>query len=230
VLGLLLARALGLGARLERPPGEAVFVRLAALWHVVPILALFLVSSLAATSVFVPRYLLCTAPGFALLAAWAARALAPAAVRGLVAAAVVLASATHAESRLDDWRSAAVTARAELRGDRTPVLVPTVFIEGRQLEWLDDPEKRSYLLAPFSFYPVEGELVVLPCTFAGKSLDMAEGAATRLAGAERILLVAQPGHGLVPWLAWRLGREGLEARAIDCGTPSVYVFERAKPR
>ena len=50
--------------------------------------------------------------------------------------------------------------RAERSEPEHAVLMHPAFVESAQLDWFDDPEKRSYLLSLFSYYPVAGEVML----------------------------------------------------------------------
>jgi hypothetical protein len=194
-------------------------------------MVLFVVSCLTPAQLFVPRYYaVATAPGTALLIAWAIRTMRSARTRMVIitGAAVWLGLSTPYPETSSGWRAAAAAVRS-VRGDsETPVLVYSELIESRQIEWLEDKEKSSYLLAPVAFYPIGGAAIPLPWSVEGDAATYLEGIAkTRLEQHGRFVLVAATATKFRTWFDRRMQAVGFTAR--DVGTferLSVVVFDR----
>ena len=109
----------------------------------------------------------------------------------------------------------------------TVVLVQPGFTESDQLNWLTDPERRSFLLAPVSYYPIPGRVVLLPA-----NIDLSTQQFVRqqiraaLPGADRVVLVTPGSPVTAPWLDEFLG-EGWTHRDLPTGDlPVVTEFSR----
>jgi len=129
-----------------------------------PPLTLFAASWATAPQFLNGRYLVSATPGTALLVAWGLMTLRPEAVRRATMWTLAILTAVAFSiwaDHTDDWRSAvgAVAANAD---EETLVLARVGLVEAKQVDWLTDPERSAYLLAPFSFYPVAADPVALP--------------------------------------------------------------------
>jgi mannosyltransferase len=219
-----------LGAQKERlslvMPGPAADVKFAAIWHVLPILIMWTISTLTPLSLFVARYFIAAAPGLALLAALAVRSFESARTRTLVMAAVGILACTFTatDSRHLDLRDIANEARSNIPKPATPVFVESGFVESMQLPWFEDQEKRSYLLAPLSLYPLEGDIVGLPQNLKPDGVAYLSSAlAQKLPGADTVVVVAPWEDEYPAWFEGRLLTEGFKRRPTREG---VTVFER----
>src|SRR4051794_17489430 len=139
------------------------FVPLLVLWISVPLSVLIAVTLFTDADLAVARYTLVFVPGAVLALALLLRAVEPDTGRRIIAlcvaigAIVALARVHHAS----DWRGSIATVNA-IADDRSVVIVQPGFTESGQDTWLHDPERRSFLLAPLAFYPVDGQVVLLP--------------------------------------------------------------------
>ena len=112
----------------------------------------------------------------------------------------------------EDWRGAVAFAGATADAD-TLVLVHPAFVESAQPDWLEDPDRRSYLLSPLAYYPLDAEVVLLPFVLdaVGRALSRRASSATGSSERDRFLLVTN--YADVPFASWldgRLGPTGLE--------------------
>lgn len=200
-------------------------------WCVLPPLALWLISSVSAPYFLNGRYLVSATPAVALLVTWGMAALRPAfARRVMVVALAVLTALTFTLwfHRADDWRRAIATAASVSAGD-TLVLARVGLVEAKQVEWLSDPERRAYVLAPFSFYPLGPDPVPLPLFPHVPGADAYLEALLDGPVAEqgRFVLIEQ-GDVYRVWLDERLGRLGWTSRVVGGHTePEVTVFTRS---
>ena len=200
-------------------------------WAAAPPVALWLVSVVSAPYFINGRYLVSATPGIALLVAWGVAALRPgAAQRSFVVALAVLTPivVTLWFHRDDDWRSAVRTAATVTEQD-TVVLARVRLVEAKQVDWLHDPEKRSYVLAPFSFYPLPVEPIPLPLFphDPGADVYLEETLDGPVASAGRFVLIEQ-GDVYRAWLDERLGPLGWSSAQVgSVEEPEVTVFTRA---
>jgi 4-amino-4-deoxy-L-arabinose transferase-like glycosyltransferase len=217
-LGLAFLLAYLRGSRWRRPAGDGASWLLVALWHLVPPAAVLALAAVTPLGVAVSRYWSGALPGLALLLALGASAIAARRVRTTAALLLALALSCGLEGRYDDWRG----ATEELQRAATPgaaVLVVSPFVEGRELAWLTDEEKRSYLLAPFAFYPVDAEITLLP--YGERRYA---GAVKPVLGRSRIVVVARAETALA-WFEGNLWVHGYFSQWSRHGSLSVVTFD-----
>jgi mannosyltransferase len=217
-------------ARADEPhlPGGAGF---ALAWFTVPFLTVVAVTQLTASDVLIPRYLSSVLPAVALLLAllttrfgdrWAQLAV------GIVVCGVALtrvSTTTHTE---EDWRAAAAAERALVTSAATPVLLFSGFIEGNRPDWLEDPERASYLNAPAAAYPLEGEVRALPFSINAETEPYLQGLVADLAGHERFVLLTRGTDPFNAYLLSRLEPVGYRSSLVAnvSGQILLYSFER----
>jgi hypothetical protein len=121
-----------------------------------------------------------------------------------VAIVAILAFGSPVKSN-QDWR-AAVSHLQDLSDGDTLILAHPKLIESRQLGWFDDPERLSYLLSPFSYYPVPGELILLPNLLDDPGVVdyLDELTTTRLEPSEGFLMITRAPE--IPYREWLDGR------------------------
>jgi len=151
-------------------PTFSSLVVIAAWWLLQP-LALFTVSRLTGSSMFLGRYLYLGLPGTALAATLAAAYFIPAAYWkpiSLVFAAGVLLMLGEWRERWplhhgSDWRLAAHTIdQLAINNPNTPVLCPSPFIEARPPVWTPDYKLPGFLYSQLPVYPFRGKPYLLP--------------------------------------------------------------------
>lgn len=228
LFGLLLAHWAG---ATSLRGGQAVGLRLLLTWLILPPTLLFLIAWLTPFKLFVPHYALTSAPALALLVGWLIRCLEPLRARMIVAATVVVLAGVTLRGELryrEDWRGAAAAVRLVEDSD-TPIVVLSGLSESSQIDWLVDPERASYLLSPFSAYPVRGRLLLLPSSTVGPGLaDHVDRVLSVLVQARRFVLVARgDGRDVERFLRERTSAVGFRTQRVG-GIPGVFVavFER----
>jgi hypothetical protein len=165
-------------------------------WVLVPALTLFAISRLTSMKIFLEHYLITIVPGVVLILAALIRSCTSMPggqrrsfadrlpVREILATIVVLVAVSiflvkRNWTSLEDWRFAVRTAQSYQGGpgSSVPVFFDSSLIEAKQLEWLSDPVKKSYLLAPLAAYPMDGKVFALPFTLED---DASKGYASNL--------------------------------------------------
>lgn len=219
--------------RLRMKSGSLMFL---GAWIAFPCLALMSIAYAAGLNVTPERYFSSVLPPVALLFALITRGIGlPWAQVG--SAAVFAAFAmwrTDLPPNLDeDWRAAAEIVRTRVVDEDTPVLLHSGYIEGAQIDWLRDPERSSYLNAPASMYPMEGDLVALPYdSEAPASQPYLESLLTReLGGASHFVLVQRSLEPYSVWFDERLRPEGYTMTFVSdlAGQIQIYEFTRRGP-
>jgi len=230
--GALAARAIG---RLDVQPASA---RDGGLLLVIgsflgPPSALFIISLFSDTSVFQDRYLLAAAPGLASFTGWLIGWLRPARARAVVVTALILAGLlvfggrTHGH---DGWREAAIRVGELVDDPATPVLLQGGLVESGQRDWLEDPERAQYLMAPLSPYPMEGEPIPLPYVMTDVAESYLEDlVAERLDDEDMFVVVMRyPFVPFVLWLEARLKPAGFR-HSFDGGFGQIEVHTFHRP-
>ena len=137
------------------------------IWYAAPVLLFFGYSWIRGSSLFFWRFYLWYTPAIALLVALMLRAIEPARPRALVV--VMICFFTFISPRdwlIEDWRGAAATIRkSETTNPYTPILLYTGLVELDNPKWRRDPERRDYFLAPFRYYSISSEPILLPSIF-----------------------------------------------------------------
>ncbi len=226
---------LGKNVSFVLPPLRAAVWLLLVAWTALPPTIVFLVSELSSVQMFLSRYFLCSEAGLALLVAVLLRGFDPSGLR--VGAATLFAVITIvAYSReahvLEDWREMSTVLRAEIGAD-TPLLLNAGFIEAADADWLAlpaDDDRKSFLLAPTSYYAMPGVVSVLPYRLDDATrIYMENVVAPSLEGVDRFAAVARQRRD--PWIrAWFDGRyvaHGYTARELYSSS-SLYavLYER----
>lgn len=207
--------------RVRREDVHASFIRLPGwviAWAVAPPLVILLVSWLTPVELFVPRYFLPSVPAVALLVGWALRRVGPVSVRvglaGMLAIASVASFARTAHAP-DDWRSAISAANSLAGGRASTVLLRSGFVEARRPEWLADPARRGFLLAPLAAYHLAAPAVAVPFDLRGETQPYFRDILTKaMVRSERLILVTSlAGAAFDPWIARELAPAGFEGGA-----------------
>jgi hypothetical protein len=136
-------------------------------WLTLPPAMLFLLARLTPIKLFVPRYYAYTLPAFALVWAMFISCVKHNKQRMIlvsVASLAMVASTwgTTPWPLVPDWRVTAGILRQQSPAPNTPVFVRSGFVEAKSAEWLKDPARLGFVLAPFRMYPVPGAIVALP--------------------------------------------------------------------
>ncbi|HKJ30643.1 MAG TPA: glycosyltransferase family 39 protein [Balneolales bacterium] len=138
------------------------------IWYLLPALGVFLFSVSSTASLFVPRYYLWSLPPLSMLMGRLFSHITP--VRSKCIIVTLLAGLMFVYGGIrtpftEDWSSAIAYVRPKTCGLSIPVLASTGLAESRDTSWIINPEKRSYLLSPFSVYRLDKTPLLLPAYF-----------------------------------------------------------------
>ena len=233
VLGLLLGIGLArTGRRVSFgwPARKRPVVLLMVPWLCIPPTVLFVASVFLDQMLMAPRYYVSAAPAAAGLFGLCLAGVHPAGARRVVAVVVAVVAILASGGPLkngSDWRGAMSYADARLAADEVVLLHPG-FIESRQIDWFSDPTRRSYLLAPASFYPLRGDVIGVPYELdADAEAYMEDLVASQLLEEDRFLLVSSAPTSFVSWLQGRLERLGWRKQTLGSfGIVDVVEFVR----
>jgi hypothetical protein len=224
--------------RFARPSLPPAVITLLGYWAVSAPLALFVISYLIPSKLFIPRYWSSAAPGLALLIAWAIRGFEPGRARMAVTLAIAgCALLVNGGARLtvrhsaENWRDAVAAVRATA-SPQTPVLFRSAFIEAASPRFFSDPANRGILLSPLSYYPPAGRIIVLPYRADPPAIvDLESVVLDQIESNASFLLISSDEEtGFRAWLEGRLHPAGFRSRPLgDFGAVSVDIFERAVP-
>jgi len=189
-------------------------------WLVIPI------TLLCATDRVEDRYTLVSAPAAVLLVSLGFRWIEPASARRIIVLALAILSviALGGAHHADDWRGALGTVDLGADG-RSAVILQTGFQQADQLASFADPEERSFLASPASFYGVGGRLFLFP-NDVGPATEEFEGRQVAMAmeGSDRIFLVTGS-VGAETWLSEVLRPTGWVGTQLPTnGQPLVFEF------
>jgi hypothetical protein len=165
IAALLITRIIekNMSWRKERLVSKQFFFFL--IWFFCPALFLFAVSKISGTSIFLYHYYCWASPATALVVANILIYIQPERAR-MVAVVfffmffifISIISPKFSEG----WREAVNFINSSNMSKEKLVLAWPGLLEQRVFEWLKSPEKRDYLLAPFSFYSLAGKAFLLP--------------------------------------------------------------------
>jgi 4-amino-4-deoxy-L-arabinose transferase-like glycosyltransferase len=196
-----------------------------------PTIVCFLISRLSSAQVFLPRYLLSTAPGAALLAGCVIRAFGPEKVRRIMAAVMVLlvtgafAVVYRFHHGGEDWRATMAAVRSTTAGTDTPVLFSSVFAQSSSPLVFANPNMKDLLRAPTLMYPPGGRVIVLPFKAGSSYLKMVlEEAASH----DRFLLVSD--GQTTSWFRERMAERHASIEELPSSSgPLVTIFRPLVP-
>jgi mannosyltransferase len=229
-LGALIARAEG-RVGLSSPPVRPATLALLTPWLLAPPAFLFLVSVATPVKLMSPRYFVWCVPAAAIFAAWGLRSFDDRRSRRIVAAVLAIlavATSSGAAKYGEEWAAASAFVLTRVDDD-TPVLLHAAFIESAQIEWLDDPERGSYLSAPASRYSMGSDVRNLPYVVNDEAIRYVDALLPSVTGGNRFFVVTR--YPFVPWPAWiraDLRDEGWRGHlASSFGVIQVWEYERA---
>ena len=137
---------------------------LLAWWLLAPI-TFFLASLFSETSIFIQRYFLWTYASVAILLSMLVQRIQPVQLRWMtlsVFALLTLLGDGTAKGEFEDWRRVPAILRDFKLAADSPIFLYSGLVESKEIAWLDDEERRGYFLAPFSYYRVDQDIVLLP--------------------------------------------------------------------
>jgi len=238
VLGLVFASVMALvtpGVHLASHRSRDTATTLFLVWALTPPFLLYLISLVSPAKPFLARYAMGAIPGLSLLVATLLRSVEPARMRRMAALAILCAALLKSfgvSRHFEDWRGAANEA-SKYTG--APVLVRSGTIESRDVSWLVNPDTRDYMIAPFTYYHVDADVIPLPFELEsnGALRYMESVLEQSLRDADRFVLVARAfgDEGrTATWLRGRLGPRGFCSRSLGSfGFIDATLFERRLP-
>ena len=215
----------------EPPPSRGRAWGLWLGWSLAAPVVLTALSLLTPASFLVHRYWSAAVPALAGIAGIGIACIGPRKARRVIVAItaiVVIFGIAGTQKYNEGWREAADLVN-EVSDPSTPVLIRPGLVESAQLDWLRDPERASYLLAPSAAYDFGGDLILLPYLVDDGSIEYVEDLVReRLSSVNRFLYVDRDTDApFDAWLRGRLLEAGFEAREIGgFGTVRVLEFSR----
>jgi hypothetical protein len=225
--GLVVAPKLRIGPDSQRLPRSTLIFVFG--WFLIPAAVLIVLGILTPIRLVTARYLLCAAPGGALLAALVIRIFEPPQVRRIIIMVVVILSVLDLASpvKSGDMRGAVALARS-VADEHTIVLINAGFEESLQPDWYTDPERVGLLTAATSFYPVPGMVVPLPVRLDLTTLDFVRTqVGESIAGSNDVIVISDSGSAYGPWFEEFMGHRGWTGRHVgDVNLFTVTEFTR----
>jgi 4-amino-4-deoxy-L-arabinose transferase-like glycosyltransferase len=230
LFGVVVAKLVG-EVRFRRPRSVPISIGLWSTWALAGPVGFYILAVLTPLVFLLPRYLSASIPAIAALVGLGIVCVGPAGARRIivaVAAIIVLVSVVGTQKFGEEWRAAATFIRGEVDAG-TPVLLRAGLIESAQPDWLTDPERSSYLMAPAAAYDFGTETFPLPYVLNEDAEAYLEGLIDHpLDEVERFLFVTRDrGTGFEAWFGGRLADDGYVATEIGTfGGVYVVEFER----
>ena len=241
LLVLLLFLAVGIrafGSRLswDSPIRGRKEVLFAAVLLLVPVCGIFALARLTDIRLFLQRYLLPSAPGLVIAWGWLLRGVQPQFLRRASLLAYVVATTILAGgfspvpvNQGEDWRAAVKSLP-----DSQATVLYSGLVETRRLEWLEMPERWSYLAAPLAVYRPSASLrdvVLVPFEIDLIEKVYLERVLTeRFADRNAVTVIARHAFSGPQWCEWvgeRLLKAGFRlARSSSYGAVDTQVYER----
>jgi hypothetical protein len=230
--GLCLAGGLGGRAIAGAPEGEqrpqlsSAVAWLLTAWIFVPMVTLYAVSTWTDISVFISRYLIEAAPAVSLVYAVALRGIDSGRARVLAAIVIAGTSLVLNERPPDDFRGAVAAVNEFVAGDPSvPVLFASGLIEGEDEGRVRDPDYQAYLIAPASYYPIEGRTLAVPRRMYGQPLAL-QIVEPLLEARRPFAAIEWFGNGarILPWLIQQAEAVGYRVERRGFGAVRVVLF------
>ena len=182
------------------------------------------------------RYFLCAEAGLALVIAIVVRGLEPVSLRvgsAAIYAAITVLAYSRGHHVLEDWRGVSAMLSAEIDAS-TPVLLNGGFVEGGDVAWLTLPagdDRREFLAAPASYYPLTGTVSLLPFRLDDETRAYLEREIVPVVeGVDRFACVWRQRRDpwVKPWFDGRFGPAGYVGREIYASQAlNAMIYERA---
>lgn len=168
MMGVLAARMIMKNVHFRRFSVRPDLLVLLLSWYFIPALEVFLFSLVSGTSIFAPRYYLWGLPALSILLGKILNLITPTRSRSIVVTILVILLLFYGGRNIpfdEDWSSAIAYVRTKSLGHHIPILASTGLVESNDTEWINHPEKRSYLLSPFAAYRLDEVPILLPAYF-----------------------------------------------------------------
>jgi len=147
------------------------------IWFFFPAFFFFIISTISGSSIFSSRYICWSYPAIALVVAGLVEMLENSVSR-LIAILIfpivlILSNIVYYPTLIvEDWKSATSYINSSDITESRPILVWPGLIESRNEKWINDYEKKDYLLSPLSYYTLRNkEAILLPFFTDGLKLD-----------------------------------------------------------
>jgi hypothetical protein len=209
--------------------------RLALLWFLFPVVALYAVSVFTDAKLFVSRYYIWGVPGIALLVAALLASIEPPKIRRTVALALVLVSCMRrlpvgsASHGHEDWRGGIRESQLAMGTGSAALLLHVGFTESRLGPSTTPATIEDPLVSPLAAYPFSGDVFLLPSVMDDETPQRLERLVVeRLLTRERIVLLArQSSPSSELWWRGRLGAAGYSVERIrDFDGLTMLVWRR----
>jgi mannosyltransferase len=176
----------------NEPLNRYEWLVLAAQWLTTPLI-IFLISRYTFTKVYIPRYFIGSVAGMSLILGIGLRTIGPQHFRFVIIGFLTLISAIglyRTDHHDNNWRNLNAAIRKELaQNPDLVILAHCGLVEAKDLTWFDDPERRAYLSAPFSYYPIGKEVIPLPYTSRPEDREYMHGLLVRLRAERKSFLI-----------------------------------------
>lgn len=199
-------------------------------WIIVPMAALYAVSTLIDISVFISRYLIEALPAVCLVYALALRGISSGPARVLAALLIAATSLVLNDRPPDDFRGATLAVNEFVAGsDSVSVLFASGLIEGEDEARVRDVDYHPYLTAPRAYYPMDGRVVAVPRRMVGQPLAI-EIAEPLIESKKPFAAVEWYGNGarILPWLIQRAEAAGYRVERRGFGAVRVVFFRSGR--
>lgn len=136
------------------------------IWFFFPAFFLFIISKIIGASIFIPRYYFWSYPAIALVIAGLLKMTNYSVLRLIVilsfpAILITTKIVYYPISVVEDWKSATSYINSANIAEKGPILIWPGLIEARNEKWINDHEKKDYLLSPLSYYTLKNKKAVL---------------------------------------------------------------------
>jgi hypothetical protein len=205
-------------------------------WALGPPVVLWTVSNLTGNSIWVDRYRVIAVPAVALLVGLGVSRIARPAGRAAAGFALLIVSLWSVSGfvglQQQGWREAVQWARTETSGETIAIALDSALVELSDLALLDDPEWRPYLSGPLEYYPLDGDVALLPQGTGDHIVEYQQQVIAELAETSRtIVLISRVTHRVPPdhltAFRERLGADGwTESSGPLVGPIQAWVFRR----
>lgn len=178
VVGILAILWLSARSRLERPREITVLTFIFFIWWIVAPTVLFpILIKLFGGSLYSPRYFSWNSFGYCLALATIVCSLRSEKFQLIIMLFLALIYTLREYPNVHEgsgWKGASEYANQILKDNSVPVFAYTGLVEVNDSQWLEDQEKRSYILAPFARYPLQviPTPITLSCPRAAEEPDV----------------------------------------------------------
>jgi hypothetical protein len=175
------------------------------------------------------RYFLCALPGFVLLLSGFLHFMRPSTIMRIVSPTlslllIILSYHTYFD---DNWRSVIQDANQLSLTPQSIIFIQSGLIESEQLNWLNDTEKQSYLLAPLALYKIKARAIPLPNQINSITETYMDRISNQILRDVDHFILIQCGTIYCQPLAEKFQSFGFKAQPIsDYGSLKLFVYDR----